>query len=215
MSRRIFEQPTIEYSSLIGGTDFNVAVGKAGQVTKNITKAVFLQWLNGALNFANLTFSNVINKTAARANLSVYSASEVDTALGLKAAKTEVLTKTNVTSFAPTANYHPATKLYVDNKVQLISTGLGHDESSALQLTCLDAPMNFYNIFAASGANNVKLPATAGMEYGRVIIVHSDNSSTEALYVWGAYDGNVDAIGASGGKMYVNSSSGWIDTGLQ
>lgn len=215
MSRRLFEQPTIDYSNLVGQTDFNFAAGKAGQSTKNITKNVFLQWLNNVLTFANTTFSNVVNKTAARANLSVYSTSEVDTALGLKAAKTEVLTKTNVTSFVPTANYHPVPKVYVDNKVQLISTGLGHDESSALQLTCSDAPTNFFNIFAASGYNNVKLPLSASHEYGRIVIIHSDNTSSEALYVWGAYDGNVDAIGASGGKMYVNSSSGWIDTGLQ
>lgn len=33
-----------------------------------------------------------------------------------------VLTKTNTTAFTPTANYHPATKAYVDNKTQELNT---------------------------------------------------------------------------------------------
>ncbi len=41
----------------------------------------------------------------------------LDTNLSAKAAKTDVLTKTNTAAFTPTANYHPATKKYVDDTV--------------------------------------------------------------------------------------------------
>ena len=40
-----------------------------------------------------------------------------DPDLSAFALKTEVITKTNTSSFTPTSNYHPATKLYVDNSV--------------------------------------------------------------------------------------------------
>ena len=42
----------------------------------------------------------------------------VTAALEQKADKTEVLTKTNTTAFAPTANYQPATKKYVDDLIE-------------------------------------------------------------------------------------------------
>ena len=44
------------------------------------------------------------------------SISAINTTLSSKANTSDVLTKTNTTSFTPTANYHPATKAYVDSK---------------------------------------------------------------------------------------------------
>ena len=41
----------------------------------------------------------------------------MDTTIGNKANTSDVLTKTNTTSYTPTANYHPATKKYVDDAV--------------------------------------------------------------------------------------------------
>ena len=43
--------------------------------------------------------------------------SAMDTTIGNKANTSDVLTKTNTTSYTPTANYHPATKKYVDDAV--------------------------------------------------------------------------------------------------
>ena len=42
----------------------------------------------------------------------------LDTNLGEKAAKADVLAKTNTTAFTPSADYHPATKKYVDDSTK-------------------------------------------------------------------------------------------------
>ena len=42
----------------------------------------------------------------------------MDTTIGNKANTSDVLTKTNTTSYTPSANYHPATKKYVDDNVK-------------------------------------------------------------------------------------------------
>lgn len=47
----------------------------------------------------------------------------VTEALAQKADKTEVLTKTNTTAFAPTADYQPATKKYVDDNISAAGGG--------------------------------------------------------------------------------------------
>ena len=47
----------------------------------------------------------------------------VSSALAKKADKTEVLTKTNTTEFAPTADYQPATKKYVDDNISAAGGG--------------------------------------------------------------------------------------------
>ena len=47
----------------------------------------------------------------------------VSSALAKKADKTEVLTKTNTTAFAPTADYQPATKKYVDDNISAAGGG--------------------------------------------------------------------------------------------
>ncbi len=49
--------------------------------------------------------------------------SNVETAIAQKAAKTEVLTKTNTTAFTPSSNYQPATKKYVDDSVSAAGGG--------------------------------------------------------------------------------------------
>ena len=43
------------------------------------------------------------------------------------AGKSEVLTKTNTTSFTPTSSYHPATKKYVDDAIAGVSGGSGSE----------------------------------------------------------------------------------------
>ena len=47
----------------------------------------------------------------------------MDSALAQKADKNEVLTKTNTTAFAPTADYQPATKKYVDDNISAAGGG--------------------------------------------------------------------------------------------
>lgn len=58
-----------------------------------------------------------ITATATELNYVDGVTSAIQTQLNAKAATSAVLTKTNTTSFTPTANYHPATKKYVDDKV--------------------------------------------------------------------------------------------------
>jgi hypothetical protein len=59
---------------------------------------------------AQINLGNVDNTSDANKPVST----ATQTALNLKANTTDVLIKTNTTTFTPTADYHPATKLYVD-----------------------------------------------------------------------------------------------------
>ena len=56
-----------------------------------------------------------------------------------KADKTEVLTKTNTTAFAPTGDYNPATKKYVDDKVSNINVPIVDNLTSTSTTSALSA----------------------------------------------------------------------------
>ena len=71
----------------------------------------------GATTAAGALTNLGITATAAELNYVDGVTSAIQTQLNAKAATSAVLTKTNTTSFTPTANYHPATKKYVDDKV--------------------------------------------------------------------------------------------------
>ena len=63
-----------------------------------------------------------VTDTAPSKNAVYDKISTMDTTIGDKANTSDVLTKTNTTSYTPTANYHPATKKYVDDYVGDIET---------------------------------------------------------------------------------------------
>lgn len=109
---RIFEQGEVTTPD----TTEKLASGKSGSPTSNITWANVVTWLNSVLGFLKIS-SNLSDGDAPtmRTNLDVYSTTEVDDELILKADKTNVLEKDNTTSYTPTSDYHPATKKYVDD----------------------------------------------------------------------------------------------------
>jgi hypothetical protein len=62
--------------------------------------------------------------------------SNTQTALDFKADKTNVLELDNTTSFTPTANFHPATKKYVDDEIGSLQIGIDNlDDISDVTIT--------------------------------------------------------------------------------
>jgi len=130
---RIFEQGEVTTPD----TTEKLASGKSGSPTSNITIANFVAWLNTVLGFFKLS-SNLADgdAPAMRTNLDVYSTTEVDNELDLKADRTNVLEKDNTNFYQPASNYHPATKIYVDqlngaNIPYTAVTAFGSDIASA------------------------------------------------------------------------------------
>ena len=78
--------------------------------------AVLLTWNQTVAGTKTFSTSPVVpSKTSAATNTGTAIATEAQ--VYLKANTSDVLTKTNTTSFTPSANYHPATKKYVDDTV--------------------------------------------------------------------------------------------------
>ena len=76
--------------------------------------AVLLTWDQTVAGTKTFSTSPVVpSKTSAATNTGTAIATEAQ--VYLKANTSDVLTKTNTTSFTPSANYHPATKKYVDD----------------------------------------------------------------------------------------------------
>ena len=111
---RLFEQSE---ETTPGDLTERLSYGKVASQTKNITWTNLVAWLNSVLGFLKISsnLDDLNNKATARTNLEVYSTTEIDDDLDLKADKTNVLEKDNTTAFTPTSSYHPATKSYVDN----------------------------------------------------------------------------------------------------
>lgn len=94
-----------------------------------------------------------------------------------RAAVSDVLTKTNTTSYTPTADYHPATKKYVDDAVGAVSTTV-----SELTDTTISSPSNgqvlTYN--STSGKwENVAVPKE--VLYGTVTISGTSATFSSAI----------------------------------
>ena len=107
-----------------------VAFGRAGVATENMTWTNFITWITGKLAFLKTSnnLSDLPNKTTSRTNLGVYSTSATDSLLASKAAihpaTGGALKTNNTTAFTPTADYHPATKKYVDDRANdILYTG--------------------------------------------------------------------------------------------
>ena len=94
----------------------------------NATTTITVNAKSWAGNAATATTANSlkdVTATATELNYVKGVTSSVQTQLNNKAAKSDVLTKTNTTAYTPTANYHPATKAYVDSKVAGDTTAPG------------------------------------------------------------------------------------------
>lgn len=114
---RLFEQST---ETTPGNLSDRLGYGRAGVPTKNITWTNLLAWLNSVLSFMKPSnnLSDVDDLATARTNLDVYDTTTIDDALDLKADKSNVLEKDNTTTFTPTQDYHPATKIFVENSIE-------------------------------------------------------------------------------------------------
>lgn len=133
--RRAFELTTTDDPA---GT-MRLIMGKASTPAVNMTIATFLTWIYSKLGFLKVTsnLSDLNNKSTARSNLSVYSQTQVDEALALKATLYQagsgsVLGTANTSVYNPSAKYHPATLRNVNNVgMQIILAGSGLKDGSA------------------------------------------------------------------------------------
>jgi hypothetical protein len=116
--RRMFELATTTNPT----ETLRIALGKAATPASNITLTAFLAWLMTKLGFLKVAnnLSDLNNKITARANLGVYSTSQVDTELAKKAALYQagtgaVLGIANTSIYNPSSNYNPAVLRNVKN----------------------------------------------------------------------------------------------------
>lgn len=116
--RRLFELSTTTDPS----ETLRLALGKASTPASNITLTAFLAWLLTKLGFLKVAsnLSDLNNAATARANLSVYSTSQVDASLAAKASLYQsgsggVLGVNNTSIYNPASNYNPATYRNVKN----------------------------------------------------------------------------------------------------
>ena len=121
----------------------------------------------------NLTFNN--NRT----EVSTINSFTIEMAWHTLATTTDVLTKTNTTAYTPTADYHPATKKYVDDNV-------GSDLPIYLFETSVNVTHNVANFSNSSELSN--LSEIINAIYGTtrksgVILLHSSTSNTQFMFL--------------------------------
>jgi hypothetical protein len=112
------------------------AHGGDGVPTYNIKWSVIKSLLYSALNFLKKenNLSDILDATAARSNLGVYSASQVNTLLAPKAelyqaSSGAVLGVANTKPYTATGNYYPATQKFVADKILPVSLSANVDYS--------------------------------------------------------------------------------------
>lgn len=127
--RKAFELSIIEDPANIDGLDRLIA-GKAGKASYNLTFDGLYTWAMLNLGFLKKSnnLSDLNNKATARANLGVYSTSQVDSALAgtanlLESGSGAVLGVNNTATYIPTGQYNPATKGYVDTYAAPLAQG--------------------------------------------------------------------------------------------
>ena len=81
--------------------------------------------------------------------------SNIQTQLNAKAATSAVLTKTNTTAFSPSADYHPATKKYVDDQIIAAGNVYSVDVSVPTSLWVSDTKYSGYSHKAIVNVNGV------------------------------------------------------------
>jgi hypothetical protein len=104
--------------------DMVLAAGKTLTPSINITFTNLYALLLTKLGFLKTAsnLSDLPNVETARTNLGTYSTTEIDAAVGAKATLLQagsgsVIGVANTAVYTPSANYHPSTKKYVDDKI--------------------------------------------------------------------------------------------------
>lgn len=120
---------TFEFSTGTPDDDSRLVYGKASTPSLNLTFSGLYALLLTKLGFLKKSenLADLPDKSQARTNLGVYDTVAVDNALGGKASLYQsgsgsVLGVANTAVYNPTAQYHPATKGYVDSIVILSGT---------------------------------------------------------------------------------------------
>lgn len=100
-----------------------IAYGTPTTPAGNIKLSNFYNLLMGKLGFFKVSnlfseiFGNPTSMASARGNLSVPSVSDMQTADGLRALKSNVIEKDSTVAYTPTIGTHPVNKKYVDDKL--------------------------------------------------------------------------------------------------
>lgn len=188
--RRLFELSTTTDPS----ETLRLALGKASTPASNITLTAFLAWLLTKLGFLKvaLNLSDLNNVATARANLAVYSTSQVDASLAAKATLYQagsgsVLGVNNTSIYNPASNYNPATLRNIKN------LGMRMLLAGNVSSTGASAYEHFRNSDIIGSAFSVSRTAT-----GRYTVTH--NLGTTNYYVVGETLG-ATAVNAGIGKI--------------
>lgn len=137
--------------------------------------------------------------------------------IGDKADKTNVLEKTNVTSFTPTADYHPSTKKYVDDQVATAVVGLLDYRGS------YDASTNLYPATGGSGIAGAILKgdfwrcSVAGTLDGKPVtigdlIICLNDTPGQTASNWDVVESDLGFIPEDVANKSTNTSLGTSDT---
>ena len=112
-----------------------VAYGTPTTPSGQIKMSNFYNLLMSKLGFFKVSnlfseiFGNISATTTARANLGVYSISEVQGQVTQRALKTNVIEKDNTVSYVPSLPYHPVNKKYVDDNILFVGKTIYHDDN--------------------------------------------------------------------------------------
>ena len=93
-----------------------------------------------------------------------YTETEIDTQLGLKSDKTNVLEKDNTTSFTPSADYHPATKKFVDDSI--VAGSITPDSTTTFTNKTMDGDDNTFQDIPISSLKTTDLNGAFNKNFG-------------------------------------------------
>lgn len=168
-----------------------------GSSSSVLSNAYTLDWSGNGTYAGKLTIG-----TAPTNNMDVTTKYYVDTT---KADIGAVLTKTNVTSYIPTADYHPATKKYVDDAVSASETQSDWNENDT---TDNDYILNKPSIKAGTGDKSI---IEGNMSQGNNAAIYTIYITGEASATTFTYTTNDSLPSSLTGKMYTYVAT--IDTG--
>lgn len=136
----------------------------------------------------------------------------INSALSSKANTSDVLTKTNTTSFTPTANYHPATKAYVDSKAGGKATRTVYTTVGTQSITVVSGDI-YYGIVVGGGGGggfyDSSYGGTGGAGGGGAVLsgffVPTSNTLSITVGAGGKYTTTSLANGGRGGTSKIGS----------
>lgn len=150
----------------------------------------------------------------------------------------DVLTKTNTTSYTPSANYHPATKKYVDDVIATIDIPEGGGDTNIVEIDCTSMSKPDLSASFATDITNgttktdlqnlintIKTRSTDGERYAPIVKVNFSNGhilfdlATSSLYTSepATIEFSVDIVSSVGSstayivKLFMRCIGTWTD----